>query len=227
VVSVVIHVAARAATLAVQAFHDATIRTLACWPLHAAVPVGAALIVSRQHTLFVPILFIQLLGLEGYQAPTSGSVDDILRPFRERAVKMKFPDLLEEVNKGIEKPLEFATAYQSMQDARNCLEHRDGIVGRIDAKSNGKMVLQFPRIMMYVERNGERLEVDPNFQVEAGEWIHATMVLRKREYDIGQRLTLTASDFEEISFACSNFGSQLALNLPKKLPPATDGATQP
>jgi hypothetical protein len=157
--------------------------------------------------------FIQLLDMGHLTARTSATVEEILRPYRQKAVAMKFPVLLAAVNARLDKPLEFAAAYQSMQDARNCLEHRGGNVGQIDAKTNGKMVLQFPRMMMFVEQNGERIELYSGFRVEAGQWIMGALDLRRREYEIGQRLTLTAADFEEIAFACSHFAGQLATNL--------------
>lgn len=160
--------------------------------------------------------FIQLLDMGQMRAPTSGTLDEILRPYRQKAVEMKFPVLLAEVNARLDRPLEFAAAYQSMQDARNCLEHRHGIVGQIDAKANGKMVLQFPRVMMFIERNGERVELYSGLHVEAGEWVIYTLELRKREHEVGQRMGLTAADFEEIAFACWHFAGELAQNLPKR-----------
>jgi hypothetical protein len=63
---------------------------------------------------------------------STSTLADLFVPFRERAGKKKFPDLLKRVNAGLTQPVDFADAFQSMQDARNCLEHRNGVVSRID-----------------------------------------------------------------------------------------------
>lgn len=76
------------------------------------------------------------------------------------------------------------------------------------------MALQFPEIMLFVERDGERIEISRGF-VSQGEMLLIKTELRKREYEIGQQLITTTSDFENIAFACWCFGRDLAQNLPK------------
>lgn len=159
--------------------------------------------------------FIRLMDVGRFRAGISGTLDEILRPFREEAASMQFPPLLGAVNARLDKPLAFSQAYQSLQDARNCLEHRNGVVGQRDAKSNGKLVLQFPRILLFVERDGKWIEMSRGF-VSKGEMLKLKIDLRKREYEIGQRLEISAVDFEEIAFACSQFAGELARNLPKQ-----------
>lgn len=67
--------------------------------------------------------FIQLVDEGTLQIKTDSTLEEILRPYRKKAARMKFPQLLEAVNPRLDKPLAFAEAYQSLQDARNCLEH--------------------------------------------------------------------------------------------------------
>jgi hypothetical protein len=141
-------------------------------------------------------------------------------PFLKRAAKKNFPDLLEEVNSRLQKPLEFADAYRSLQNARNCLEHRGGIVGKSDIGIDGNMELSFPRMKLFYHRRGEEIEVEVGATVNAedGE-AEVTLLMRLetrlRRYGLGERLNLTVGDFNEIAFACYHFGSQLATGLPK------------
>jgi hypothetical protein len=159
--------------------------------------------------------FIRLMDIGSFRAEVSGTLHEVLQPFRDEAAGMNFPALLDAVNARLDRPLEFSQAYQSLQDARNCLEHRNGVVGQRDAKSDGKLLLQFPRMLLFVERDGKQVEILRG-HVSQGEILKFKIDLRKREYEIGQRLELSAVDFEEIAFACSQFAGDLARNLPKQ-----------
>ena len=163
-------------------------------------------------------LFIEILG-GPHSVKSDSTMDEFTRPFLERAARRKFPALLGYVNSKLRRPLEFAAAYQSLQNARNCLEHRGGVVGKPDVGSDGEMELSFPRMKAFYERHGQEIEIEPGVRIDAGNdepFVTVSMRLdvRLRRYGLGQRLTLTIADFNEIAFACYHFGSQLATNLP-------------
>ena len=160
-------------------------------------------------------LFVELLAVGQMKATSNSTVDDVIAPFRNDAAKRNFPPLLAHVNSKLEKSLEFVDAYQSMQDARNCLEHRAGIVGKKDASEDGVMRLRFPRVKMFLVRDGEEIELQRGTAVEAGTEIFMRLDLRVREFKVGEPLTIVAADFDEIAFACYYFGNQLARRLPK------------
>jgi hypothetical protein len=161
-------------------------------------------------------LFLELLAIGQMKAMSNSTLDEIMAPFRDDAAKRSFPPLLAHVNSKLEKPLDFVDAYQSMQGARNCLEHRAGIVGKKDADEDGVMRLRFPRMRMFFVSDGTEVELQRGTRVEAGTQIFLHLDLRVREFRIGERLTLAAADFDEIAFACYHFGIQLAERLPKK-----------
>jgi hypothetical protein len=76
-------------------------------------------------------LFIELLTAGTIRAGSSGTLDEVLAPYRKRASDLEFPRLLDYVNSRLEQPLDFTDAYRSMQAARNCLEHRGGVVTKL------------------------------------------------------------------------------------------------
>jgi hypothetical protein len=166
----------------------------------------------------------ELLATGKFSAKSNATIEELLAPFKKRATGLNFPDLLNAVNSRLEKPLEFSEAYRSMQDARNCLEHRNGIVGQADAKTDGKMVLRFPRLIAFIDRNGEQIEIYAGMEVQAGEGIMIKIDVQRREFLQGQRLSISAADFDQICFACSQFAAELAANLSKKLAPATSAS---
>lgn len=161
--------------------------------------------------------FVELVSIGGgvLQVKSNSTIDDLLAPFRESAAKRNFPPLLEQVNSRLEKPLDFSDAYQSMQNARNCLEHRGGVVSKSDADEDGVMRLRFPRVKMFVNENNEEIELQRDVVVRGGAQILMRMDVRVRSFSVGERLTITAADFDEIAFACWHFGGQLAERLPK------------
>jgi hypothetical protein len=160
-------------------------------------------------------LFIEILSAASFRVSTDSTLEDIAAPFRAKANGMNFPDLLRYVNARLEKPLEFADAYRSLQNARNCLEHRDGIVRPIDARDNGAMELRFPRVKFFVEQDGQEVELYPNFYAEADTAIMMRLDVRTRSFSLGERVAISADDFNEIAFACAKFGTDLATQLPK------------
>jgi hypothetical protein len=168
--------------------------------------------------------FTELIAVGTITARSSSTLDEILAPFRKKAADLNFPSLLAAVNTRLERPLEFTDAYQSMQAARNCLEHRAGIVSKSDAGPGGIMELRFPRLKFFVVREGSEIDVHEGMAVEAGTEILARLEVRIRKFNMGERLTITAADFDEIAFACFHFASQLAQLLPKIQPIGRTGA---
>lgn len=170
--------------------------------------------------------FIELLATGTITARSSGTVDDVLEPFRKRASGLNFPALLAHVNARLDKPLEFSDAYQSMQSARNCFEHRGGVVGKPDAP-NGSLELRFPTLRGFVVRDGTEIDLYPGFRVEAGEELKVQLTVRKREFKVGEALRLDAADFDEIAFACIHFANELGRQLPKSGPAASLALQRP
>ena len=160
-----------------------------------------------------------------HRVRSASTIDDLTAPLLKKAANTNFPNLLEVVNSKLRTPLEFAGAYLSMQAARNCLEHRGGVVGQSDINQDGILELRFPRIKVVYERHGEEIEIEGPARVDSedGETEVALLTrldIRLRRYELGQRLTLTVTDFDEIAFACYHFGSELATRLPALAPSA-------
>ncbi|MCS3762094.1 hypothetical protein [Bradyrhizobium centrosematis] len=158
--------------------------------------------------------FIALLKEGKIRAPTSATLGEILAPYRAKAEAMNFPNLMEQVNRGLKKPVPFAEAYGSLQSARNCLEHRDGVVGRRDVDATGVLKISVPRAKIFVEQNGAEIEVYENFYAEKDTVIQMRMETRDLVFRLGEPLKISARDFDDIAFACANFGTMLAQQLP-------------
>jgi hypothetical protein len=88
-------------------------------------------------------------------------------------------------------------------------------VSRSDAGPDGIMHLRFPGVKIFIVREGEEVELYEGFAVDAGTEVMMRFVVRTREFKIGERLNISAADFDEISFGCFQFATELAQRLPK------------
>lgn len=169
---------------------------------------------SLEEAYFVIELLSQPL-----RVSSTSTLADFFAHCKEKAGKKRFPDLLQRVNSRLTEPLAFSDAFQSLQDARNCLEHRNGIVGKVDAPDGRSMRLAFPRVKLFYLRNGNEIEVVEGERVDAqdGKSEHEILMrleTRERTIALGERIVLSSRDFNEIAFGCFFFGSQLAQRLP-------------
>jgi hypothetical protein len=86
---------------------------------------------------------------------------------RAVASNMKFPQLLDEINKRLTSSLHYQRELLSLQEVRNCLEHRDGIVQERDVDpATGVLHLRWPRLRLFYEDEGRQIELGRGSQVE-------------------------------------------------------------
>jgi hypothetical protein len=128
---------------------------------------------------------------------------------------LSFGDLLSQVNSKLSEPLKFLDAYESLQRARNCFEHRNGIVGDVDAPAGGVMILKFPRVKLFYLQKGKEIELEEGHTIDAQDGEDHVDVLmriepRERRFSRYHRLAIGIIDFNEIAFACNYFASDLA-----------------
>jgi hypothetical protein len=143
-----------------------------------------------------------------------------LKPFQGKAAGLSFPELLAAVNKLLDPKLDFSDSYKSLQVARNCLEHRAGIVSNIETKGSSEFILNVPRVKIFYLRKQEEIELVVGKQVDAGDGrpeveVFMRFEVRPRSIPLGERLTFTLTEFNEVAFACNFLGQQLASRLPK------------
>jgi hypothetical protein len=160
---------------------------------------------------------------------SDATLEEFLAPFRRKAALLHFGPLLDLVNSRLDPPLNFVDAYHSLQRARNCMEHRDGIVGDVDAPSGGVMILSFPRVKNFYMRKGEEIELEAGHAINAEDGNETVQILtklelRERRFSRCHRLSISINDFNEIAFACNYFAGQLAEKIAAVPPPAKPAA---
>jgi hypothetical protein len=136
---------------------------------------------------------------------------------REAASKMQFPELLDAVNKRLTTPLHYERELSSVQLARNCLEHRDGIVQERDVDpATCVLHLRLPGMRLFYEDGGQQIEVGPGSQVgEKDVELKSQVVVMEREFKLGERVTFRADEFHDIGFGCWVIADDLVNRLPQ------------
>jgi len=174
---------------------------------------------ATRHALEEAYVVTALLTKE-HKIRSNETLADFLKPFQSKAAGLPFPELLAAVNKLLDPKLDFADSYKSLQMARNCLEHRAGIVGKIETKGGAAFILTVPRTKIFYLRGQDEIEVAAGERVDAGDGRPEVEILmrfevRQRSIALGARLTFALNEFNEIAFACNFLGQQLASRLPK------------
>jgi hypothetical protein len=166
-------------------------------------------------------VFVALLG-KTHRVSSSATLVEFLAPFQKKAADLKFPPLLAAVNERLEPKLDFAESYGSLQTVRNCLEHRGGIVSKVDTDGQETFDFSVPRVKIFYMRQGSEVELIAGEKVEPGDdraevQIFMRLEVRKRSVSLGERITFTLPEFNEIAFACHFLGTQLATRLPRPM----------
>jgi len=147
---------------------------------------------------------------------TLAAVQKTIADARSRANELYFPDLLSAVGDGLRERLSFASEFLSLQKVRNCLEHRNGIVGAADVRGDKALRLTLPRLGVFLRQGGQEVEVERDALVEKGGELLIKRVSREREYALGQAIAFSPADFHEIAGGCYLFANDLATKLPTK-----------
>jgi hypothetical protein len=150
---------------------------------------------------------------------TSAELHAAEQELRADASNMKFPQLLDEINKRLASPLHYEREFLSLQQVRNCLEHRDGIVQERDVDPATRVLhLRLPRLRLFYEDEGRQIELGRGSQVEKDTEVMAGVVVEEREFKLGERVTFNADEFHDIGIGCWTIANDLVQRLPQ-LPP--------
>jgi hypothetical protein len=137
----------------------------------------------------------------------------------------------------LREPVPFYDEFRSLQNVRNCLEHRGGRVEQKDVDPDtGRLVLTFPRFKVFYMRGKEEVELrvgevidthaaDNPFGEKEGVEIFLKREKRVREFTLGEAVLISDQDFFEIAVACQLFASDIAQRLP--IVPKPDTPDQP
>ena len=117
------------------------------------------------------------------------------------------PDKLAELQKQFSLPIDSDTLLflESINAARNCLVHRQGIVGHPDVSLTGTLEVGWKKFALFAEGDSGKRTLKPNSVVEAGESLIISIVNDSKSFQLGDTLLFTVQEFSEIASFLSNF----------------------
>lgn len=168
-------------------------------------------------TLEEAYLYVSTIALSGIHISPQDFQAQIEK-FRQTGNKLKFPQLLEEVDSRLSTHLKFSNEFLFFQKVRNCFEHRNGIVGSADVAADGLLTLSLPRLGLFAKGIEGDIEIGPGFVAEKDEGLFIKQTISSRSYRVGERLTLTPAEFVQIAQGCWLFLNDLESKLPMIVP---------
>lgn len=114
------------------------------------------------------------------------------------------------------RPLAFRAEILSPNRARNCLEHRRGIVARIDCDEGAdSLTVAWPRFRVFYVHQGQEVELALPHEMRDAEKGDGFELFGQRSSrsitcDLGGALDFTAEAFAEITFAIWYFAHDMA-----------------
>jgi hypothetical protein len=179
------------------------------------------------------LFFIRMFEMPSGVKTTWAAIEAEMAAIRSSASKLTFPALMGQVNASLREPMAFEAEFRSLQNVRNCLEHRGGRVAPKDIDpATGTLTLNFPRLKTFYLRGEREVEFAPGEIIDTHALgtpfgkeevtIYIRRVTRSRVYALGEPVVIEALDFYEIAMACHLFASDVASKLPAR-PSADQG----
>lgn len=107
--------------------------------------------------------------------------------------------------------LSLSAELESINDTRNCLVHRAGVVGSQDVNEDDALVVKWRRYALVVEgEQGERMLSPSNRVVEEGETVSLrTSQKASRPFAVGDSVSFDTQEFSEIGYTLYLYGQEL------------------
>lgn len=136
--------------------------------------------------------------------------------FAQKFDRMPLPDKLDHLKHvyGL-GPFDLSSAILSLNQARNCLAHRAGVVGEVDIndESMNSLFVHWWRLQLTSRGpHGERF-LDLPAHVDAGEEVSLRRVKATRAFPVGERIRFTSSELVELATTVLLFAQQIQVSI--------------
>ena len=139
---------------------------------------------------------------------------------RTKAQKFDLPTLMDRVSARLESPLDLRERVLSINKVRNCLEHRHGVVTKLDINysPNNTLVMKWRRSKIFCEKDGKEIEVKAGSIIEGPATVMHKFEDATKVFKLGERIRLTIDEFNQVMFTCNVLGQDFVSKLPRLSP---------
>lgn len=139
--------------------------------------------------------------------------DSKIAEINKRPLGLPIPLLIKEIEDDLNITLPYKSEIISINQVRNCLVHRNGIVGEkdINDKESNSLKLKYVDYVTLIEQNGEMIEL--NFQLKQKNVNTSKIEFRIKpksiEFNLGEKVILDQNIFNGVSYNCISFTYEL------------------
>jgi len=149
------------------------------------------------------------------KANPSANLTDRENELKLRANKFNFPDLTNNINHRLAEPLQYQKHIETINNARNCFVHRNGIVGSKDFNNSDKdkLIITGNRFKMFFKKGEEET---PAMLGKLGPENAALMLGAEEfaiEFESGKSIDISLKQFIDILNTCIFFNADIDLIL--------------
>jgi hypothetical protein len=122
--------------------------------------------------------------------------------------RMPLPDKLGHLGSdfGIHFPPKLVREIQSINAARNCFVHRDGVVGEKDLDETGQLTVDFRRLSLVVGPSDAPIEISLPYTGQEGDELRIRERDASKSFSLGQLVSFDSADFSGFCWTMHRFG---------------------
>lgn len=144
-------------------------------------------------------------------------IENELRKVDDEIEGLHFPKLIEFFENYLGHPLPFREEIISINQIRNCLVHRGGLVSNKDVKNNNELELRWISLKWYTKINEVSTEITYDMRKNGitVNNLDYKVVDNKKSFKLGQKISINLNEFNGIAYTCSEFAQYLYSSMPK------------
>lgn len=135
-----------------------------------------------------------------------GELRKLIFEKNEKNSKLHFPKLIEKVNSSLNLPFKFIEEVKTINNVRNCLVHRNGIVSQADFNSENGLELKWWYNKLQLKQGEKIKELEPFDLMQPEDELIKKYEMKTKLYQINERISFSFNEFFELSHFCQQVG---------------------
>lgn len=142
--------------------------------------------------------------------------EDELKKIEKEIQDLPFPKFIEKIESIIEQTLPLREEMISINQIRNCLIHRHGVVEEKDVKNSttDELKLKYTSLVFWTNINGELKEITYELRKDGIKAHQISEVNKEKIFKLGDKVSIDITEFNDIAYTCASFATSLYSLMP-------------